>query len=400
MNTHDSTAPRRVIILGSTGSIGTNTLEVLQHLAGIKDESTNAFQVVGLAAGHNAKLLAEQARTHGVDDLAIAEEPQEGLLPTGANVRCGRDAAMELIGEIARPNDLVVGAMVGAAGIPAILAAIDIGCDIALANKETLVAAGQLVTTRAGNSGSMIIPIDSEHSAIFQLLQGTRDPVEIRRLILTASGGPFRTWSHQRMYSAKVEEALAHPTWMMGPKVTIDSASLMNKGLELIEAHWLYNVPASQLDAIMHPQSIVHSFVEFRDGSVVGQLAPPDMRLPIQYALTWPKRLEGCATPLSFQDLASLQFEEIDPNRFPAIGLARDAIERGGTAGAIFNAANETAVEAFLAGDIPFGMISEIVADTATRVAVQPADTFPAIQAADAEARETARARIATTARS
>ena len=394
MSKHDPTPPRRVIILGSTGSIGTNTLAVIEHLGQLPEDARCALTVVGLAAGRNAPLLEEQARTHGVQDLAIADMPEVSPFSSSRRLHNGPDAALELIRENARPGDLIVGAMVGAAGIPAILAGIEIGCDIALANKETLVAAGALVTSQARKSGSKIIPVDSEHSAIFQLLQGRRNPEEIRRLVLTASGGPFRTWTHERMYNATIEEALNHPTWTMGRKVTIDSASLMNKGLELIEAHWLYGAPAEQLDAIMHPQSIVHSFVEFRDGSVVAQLAPPDMRLPIQYAITWPKRLEGCTSHLSFQDLKTLEFEEIDSDRFPAIRLAKETIHSGATAGAIFNASNEVAVEAFLAGAISFGRISEIVEETGVEMKLRPADSFPAILAADQEAREIAHARI------
>lgn len=391
MTVHDSSPPRRVIILGSTGSIGVNTLAVIEHLAQLPEDSRYEFDVIGLATGSCAEKLELQAAAHDVQDLAIAEATNAHEISNSRKLRSGPDAALELVNDIARPGDLVVGAMVGAAGIPAILAAIKIGCDIALANKETLVAAGALVTERARSSGVQIIPIDSEHSAIFQLLENNRNPEEIQRVVLTASGGPFRTWSKERMGSATIEEALHHPTWTMGPKVTIDSASLMNKGLELIEAHWLFGLPAEKLDAIVHPQSIVHSFVEFIDGSVVAQLAPPDMQLPIQYAITWPRRVEGCAATLAFDELESLEFQQVDPDRFPALRIAKEAIRSGGTAGAIFNAANEAAVESFLAGSIAFSRIAELVEETSSRIKIQPADSLEAILAADQEAREIVR---------
>ena len=272
-------APRtgRIILLGSTGSIGLNTIEVVKHLAA---EGGPDYEIIGLAAGSRADLLRDQARDLGVSDLAIADASKRGALDGTGTVHAGPDAALELIDSIARPGDLVVGAIVGAAGIAPTLAAIERGCDIALANKETLVAAGKLVIDAASANSARIIPVDSEHSAIYQCLRGGRSPEEIERLVLTASGGPFRTWEQDRMEHASVAEALAHPTWSMGPKVTIDSASMMNKALELIEAHWLFGLPSSQLDAVIHPQSIVHSFVEFIDGSVFGQLSPRTCACP------------------------------------------------------------------------------------------------------------------------
>ena len=384
----DSSNTRRLIILGSTGSIGVNTLDVVEHLAGLTGDLQRNFEVAGLAAGRNAELLETQANRHMVCDIAIVEPSSETSFNSSRRVRTGRDAACQLVRDIARPGDLVVAAMVGSAGIPAVLEAIQIGCDIALANKETLVAAGGLVTAAAAASGSRILPIDSEHSAVFQAMHGGRGPEEVSKVVLTASGGPFREWSMDRMKVATIDDALAHPTWKMGRKVTIDSASLMNKGLELIEAHWLFDLPAEKLDAIVHPQSIVHSFVEFIDGSVIAQLSPPDMRMPIQYTLTWPDRATASSPRLDFTELRSLVFENIDHARFPAIRLAMEVIASGGTAGAIFNAANETAVEAFLKGAIPFGRLSDLVVEAMNRIPVSEADSMATIEAADRQARE------------
>src|SRR5688500_5041748 len=261
MNSVSSTS-RRLIVLGSTGSIGVNTLAVLEHLS---RTGAHQFQIVGLAAGASSEALRDQAMKFGVRHAAIADVAQTEPLRGIDAVYAGPDAALQLIEAVAQPGDLVVGAMVGSAGVPAILAAIDRGCDIALANKETLVAAGALVVPRARERGVTLIPIDSEHSAIFQCLDGPngRSIDSVRRIVITASGGPFRTWSRQRIENASVEQALNHPTWSMGPKVTIDSASLMNKALEIIEAHWLFGLPADKIEIIIHPQSIIHSFVEF-----------------------------------------------------------------------------------------------------------------------------------------
>ncbi|MCH2162315.1 MAG: 1-deoxy-D-xylulose-5-phosphate reductoisomerase [Phycisphaerales bacterium] len=387
----DPSNSRRLIILGSTGSIGVNTLEVVHHLASLEGHHARHFRIVGLAAGRNAELLESQAAMHEVLDVAVAHPPSEHVFSSTRQVRTGGDAACQLVRDVARPGDLVVAAMVGSAGIPAVLEAVRIGCDIALANKETLVAAGSLVTAAAASSGSRILPVDSEHSAVFQAMLAGRDAEDVAKVVLTASGGPFREWSTDRMQAATVEDALSHPTWKMGRKVTIDSASLMNKGLELIEAHWLFDLPVGKLDAIVHPQSIVHSFVEFIDGSVIAQLSPPDMRMPIQYALTWPERSKSCSPRLDFSGLQSLVFERVDHDRFPAIGLAKQVIESGGTAGAVFNAANEAAVEAFLSGVIPFGRLGPMVAEAVDRIPARPADSMASIEAADAEARELVR---------
>ena len=389
-------APRtgRIIVLGSTGSIGQNTMEVVKHLAA---EGGPAYEIVGLAAGGRADLLRDQAMALGVRDLAIADPSKREQLDGMGTVHAGPDAALELVDSIARPGDLVVGAIVGAAGIAPTLAAVERGCDIALANKETLVAAGRLVLDAARASHARIIPVDSEHSAIYQCLRGGRSPEEIERLVLTASGGPFRTWDRDRMERASVEEALDHPTWSMGPKVTIDSASMMNKALELIEAHWLFGLPSSRLDAVIHPQSIVHSFVEFIDGSVFGQLSPPDMRMPIQYALTWPHRTRGCSPRIDWGNFGDLRFEPVDHDRFPSLRTALEVIDRGGGSGAVFNAANEVAVQAFLDGGIGFGRIIDVVRRTLDEVdAPEPNDLADVLET-DALARERARDMLAST---
>jgi 1-deoxy-D-xylulose-5-phosphate reductoisomerase len=288
---------------------------------------------------------------------------------------------------VARPGDLVLSAIVGSAGLPATIAAIEMGCDIALANKETLVAAGELVMPLVRQRGVNLLPVDSEHSAIFQCLQAGRSVNEVARLVLTASGGPFRTWPADRVENASVEQTLDHPTWDMGPKVTVDSASLMNKALEVVEAHWLFDMPADQIAVVVHPQSIVHSFVEFIDGSVVAQLSPPDMKSPIQYALSWPARLDGCARTMDWQKASSLDFEPVDHDRFPALGLAWRVIETGGTAGAIFNAANEVAVAAFLDRRTSFGMITRLVERAMNAIEAVPVQELDDIHRADQAAR-------------
>jgi 1-deoxy-D-xylulose-5-phosphate reductoisomerase len=413
---HDlNNTPRRLIVLGSTGSIGVNTLEVVDHLA--KTNTCN-FEVVGLAAGTNGRTLAEQARRFNVRQVAVADLNQAAELQDVAHVYRGADSALELITSIAKRGDLVVGAMVGSAGIPAILAAIDRGCDIALANKETLVAAGALVMPLASARGVKLIPVDSEHSAIFQCLEGatvrrlaaveestesngedlsaSRVRASIRRVVLTASGGPFRTWSKQRMQNATLEEALNHPTWNMGPKVTIDSASLMNKALEMIEAHWLFELPAEQIEVIIHPQSLIHSFVEFNDNSILAQLGPPDMRTPIQYALTWPVRCEGISRALDWNTLRKMDFEPVDRDRFIAPDLAYDTIRRGGTSGAVLNAANEAAVAAFLKTQISFGRIAELVSSAMVAIPGRAVHTISDIFDADREAHQFVRSQVGT----
>lgn len=393
---NSTSRPRRVIVLGCTGSIGTNTLHVIEHLNAIHP---GTLEIVGLAAGSSATKLFEQARRHGVHSLALAEQPDCTDAPSGTELFTGSDAAWRLVESV--EADIVVAAIVGSAGLSAVVSAIERGCDIALANKETLVAAGEIIMPLATKHGSHIFPVDSEHSAIFQCLQSRRaeshtnrmPPTSmnldhIRRIVLTASGGPFRTWPLERIASATVEQALSHPTWKMGAKITIDSASMTNKALEIIEARWLFNLESERIDVIVHPQSIIHSFVEFDDGSVLAQLGAPDMRTPIQYALTWPARPEGCANRIDWSTLAQLDFEPPDEQRFPALRLARRVIETGGTSGAIFNAANEVAVAAFLDGRIAFGRISQLAADTLDAIDARAARSLDEVFTADRRARE------------
>jgi len=382
---------RRIIVLGSTGSIGTNTLAVVNHL---REISAINFEVVGLAAGSNAGALRKQALEFDVKHVAIADTSQAGELKDMPNVYAGADAAEALIEQVAQPGDLVVGAMVGSSGVPATLKAIERGCDIALANKETLVAAGALVMPAAKKHEVKILPVDSEHSAVFQCLLAGKSIDEVARLVITASGGPFRNTSAKDIANATVEQALNHPTWSMGPKVTIDSASMMNKALEVIEAHWLFGLPTERIDVIVHPQSIVHSCVEFVDGSVLAQLGPPDMRTPIQFALTFPSRDQGCSRTMKWDELSQLDFQQVDHERFPAVRLAYQVIEAGGTSGAIFNAANEIAVEAFLAGTIRFGTISEVVAHALSQIKPTEIHSLADVKNADAEARQMVREQL------
>jgi 1-deoxy-D-xylulose-5-phosphate reductoisomerase len=314
------------------------------------------------------------------------------------HVRTGPEAALRLVEDLARPGDLLVAAMVGFAGLASALRAIELGCDIALANKETLVAAGGLVMSRVAARGVQLFPIDSEHSALAQCIRSGRVQ-ELERVVITASGGPFRTWPADRTAAATPAEALRHPTWQMGRKITIDSATLMNKALELIEAHWLFGLPAERIEAIVHPQSIVHGFAEFRDGSVIAQLSPPDMKLPIQMALTWPDRHAGVTRRLDWTTLRQLDFEPVDHARFPAVRLAHEVIRRGGSAGATLNAANEVAVHAFLAGQIPFGRIAQVVQEALAELPDGPIHALADAERADREARLFASTRTDTIAR-
>ncbi len=385
---------QRLIVLGSTGSIGVSTLEVVSHFAAMKrDPNAPLFEIVGLAAGKNAAGLAQQAREFGVKNLAILDAHAASQLAGFDKVHSGPDAALKLVQDIARPGDIVVAAMVGFAGLAPTLAAIEIGCTIALANKETLVAAGALMTAAVKRAGVMLLPVDSEHSGLAQCLRAGEQK-EITRVVLTASGGPFRTWTREHTFNATVEQALNHPTWKMGPKVTIDSATLMNKALEVIEAHWLFDLGADRIDAIVHPQSIVHAMIEYADGSVIAQLSPPDMKLPIQAALCWPNRFPGVAKKLDWNTLKTLDFQQIDHDRFPAIELAKHVIEHGGSAGATLNAANEIAVEAFMNHQIRFGEIAGIVKDTLHALPTHAITTLSDVEAADNNARRHARTLI------
>jgi 1-deoxy-D-xylulose-5-phosphate reductoisomerase len=349
--TTSGTAPIRIAILGSTGSIGTQTLDVVSRLP-------DRFEVVALAASKVSPLLLEQARAFRPRLLAVSAEVPAPDLPEGVRFTSG-DGALDAAATITEA-DLVVSATSGHGGIEATIAAIEAGKTIALANKETIVCAGELVMPLARARGVEIRPVDSEHSALWQSLAGA--PVsEVSRLILTASGGPFRRTSKADLEHVTLEQTLAHPTWSMGGKVTVDSASLMNKGLEVIEARWLFDVPYEQIEVLVHPESIIHSIVEFRDASQIAQLSLPDMRLPIQYALTWPERLDSPCRKLSLADLGSLSFEAPDTDRFPALRLAREAGVAGNTYPTVLSAADDAAVEAFLAGNIRFVDIPALV---------------------------------------
>ncbi|MCD6335968.1 MAG: 1-deoxy-D-xylulose-5-phosphate reductoisomerase [Candidatus Latescibacteria bacterium] len=353
---------KRILILGSTGSIGTSTLDVVDHFP-------DRFPVAGLSAGKNAGLLLEQAKRYRPGAVAIGDPVavpalKSALTPLGIRVFGGPDAVLELIEETAA--NLTVNALVGAAGLLPTMKAIERGMDVALANKESLVMAGALVMERVRERGVRLLPVDSEHSAIWQCLAGSDHPA-IRRLMLTASGGPFVDWSAERMASITPKDALDHPTWNMGPKVTVDSATMMNKGLEIIEAHWLFDMAPDHIQVVVHRQSIVHSLVEFVDGSTLAQLSPPDMRLPIQLALTYPERWPREATPLDLAALGTLSFESPDRKRFPCLNLAYQALGIGGTMPAVLNAANEVAVRAFLDERIPFTRIAELNERTMAR---------------------------------
>jgi len=341
-----------VVVLGSTGSIGCSTLDVIGASAG-------QFCLVGLSGHSNIELLASQAREFSPSFLVLTDPNQSkadiaGQIPSTSEVLHGDEGIRKLVTR--SEVDVVVSAIVGSAGLWGTWAALEAGKRIALANKETLVTAGPLVMRLAAESGGEILPVDSEHSAIFQALAtGRRE--EVRRVILTASGGPFRNHTKEQLTQVTVEEALRHPTWNMGPKISIDSATMMNKALEIIEARWLFDLRCDQIDVVIHPQSVVHSMVEFVDGSVIAQLSPPDMRLPIQYALTYPHRQQGVADRLDLTKALSLQFEPPDMDRFPALRLGLQVAQRGGTAGTVLNAANEAAVESFLAGELGFNDI-------------------------------------------
>ncbi|HHN78826.1 MAG TPA: 1-deoxy-D-xylulose-5-phosphate reductoisomerase [Phycisphaerales bacterium] len=355
---------RRVIILGSTGSIGTQSLDVITHVNRLFDEGRSPvrIEIVGLAAGRNAELLARQAERFGVRELALAEGNRDNA-PAGCRV--GPDAAERMVQEI--ECDLVVASIVGIAGLVATFAAVERGCDIALANKETLVVAGPVMIDAANRRGVRLYPVDSEHAGVWQTLAGVLDPAQappliapdvVRRVVLTASGGAFRDHKPEDVYHATPEHALRHPNWSMGAKVTIDSATMANKALELVEAHHLFGLGNDRLGVIIQRQSIVHALAELADGAVIAHLGAADMRHPIQAALTAPHTIDTRdETRLDLAALSRLDFSPVDPARFPVISLARRVIDRGGTSGAIFNAANEAAVGAFLQGKIPFGEI-------------------------------------------
>lgn len=374
-----------VAILGSTGSIGTQTLEVLSAHA-------ERLWARVLVAGRNVELLSRQALLYKpsvavIGDAGLYGELRARLSGSGVEVAAGSAAIAEVV---TRPEvDVVVGAMVGFSGLRPTLSAIAAGKSIALANKETLVAAGSVVTAAARRRGVAILPVDSEHSAIFQSLNGERH-LRPRKLILTASGGPFRGWSRERLASVTAAEALRNPNWSMGAKVTIDSASLMNKGFEAIEASWLFGVGADEIEIVVHPQSVVHSLVEYSDGSVKAQLAVPDMRVPIQYALSYPSRWPGLSASLDLCSVGGLTFERPDVATFRNLPVALGALRAGGTSGCVLNAADEVAVEAFRQGRIGFLQMTDVVERTLARVPVVSEPSLDDVFAADAEARRVA----------
>jgi len=377
---------KKLAVLGSTGSIGRNVLDVVRQFP-------DKFRIVGLAAGRNLPQLAEQVRLFQPALVSVASRELARelslLLSSANNVRIV--AGPEGVQEVAAGTqaDLVVSAMVGAVGLEPTLAAISQGIGVALANKETLVTAGPLVMEAARRRQVPIIPIDSEHSAIFQAIQGNQ-PQDIRRLWLTASGGPFRCKTKEELASVTFEEALRHPNWSMGPKITIDSATLMNKGLEVIEASVLFHLPAERIEVHVHPQSIIHSLVEYIDGSVIAQLGIPDMRVPISYALAYPERLPLDLPPLDLFQVGQLSFEPPDLERFPCLRLAFDALKAGGDMPAVLNAANEIAVAAFLRGAISFLDIPRIIFQVMTAHAVQPLTSLGQALAVDQWARQSA----------
>ena len=375
---------KRISLLGSTGSIGRQSLEVM---------AARGMTAAALTANRSVSLLEEQCRQFRPElavlmDPAAAADLKVRLADTPVRVAAGAEGLEEAAS--LDSADTVLTAVMGMVGLKPTLAAIAAGKRIALANKETLVCAGELVMAAAEERGVDIVPVDSEHSAIFQCLQGCRDRGEVRRLILTASGGPFWGWSREQVAAATVEQALKHPNWSMGAKITVDSASMMNKGLEFIEAMRLYRLPPEKISIVIHRESIVHSLVEFHDGAILAQLGTPDMRLPIQYALTWPARTEGPAAPLDLLTCPPLTFHAPDWETFPCLPLALEAAKRGGVATAALNGANEAAVALFLAGEIPFGAIPERVAKALAAAPDLPRPALEDILAADAAARRLA----------
>lgn len=386
--------PRKIAILGSTGSIGENTLDVVAQFP-------ERIDVVALAAGKNWERLVEQARRFRPDIVSVADDMDatrvEGALSSKVKVLSGEEGLREVAAGAGA--GLVVSALVGAAGLPPTLAAIDVGASIALANKEVLVMAGELVMSRVSALEVELLPVDSEHAGVAQAL-ADRPQSQVERIVLTASGGPFRNHSIEAMKKVSLEEALNHPNWKMGPKITIDSASMMNKGLEIIEARWLFGLKPEQVDVLVHPQSIVHAMVEFVDGSYVAQMSMPDMRIPIAQAIFSPERLPIEAPRLDLGQIGSLTFEAPDTERFPCLIHAKDAMREGGTAPAVLNAANEMAVASFLSGASQFMDIPDVVGATLAAHENMEADDLGTILEADRWAREYASARLNGTAAS
>lgn len=355
---------RKIALLGATGSVGKSTLDLVER-------NSDRFRVTAVTGGKNVQALADLARRTGAGLAVIADESRyvelvELLVGTNCRPAAGEEALIEAA---LYDSELVIGAIVGCAGLRPVMAAVDAGRMVALANKEALVTAGELMTDAAGASGAILLPIDSEHNAIFQCLAGA-DVANVSKIILTASGGPFRTASPEEIRVATPAQAIAHPNWSMGAKISVDSATLMNKGLELIEAHYLFGLGSDRIDVVIHPQSVIHSMVEFIDGSVLAQLGSPDMRIPIAYALAWPERIATPAQKLDLAAISSLNFEAPDLDRFPALRLARQALEAGAAAPVVLNASNEIAVAAFLDGEIPFGEIAKLVEEALAGIAL------------------------------
>jgi 1-deoxy-D-xylulose-5-phosphate reductoisomerase len=374
---------RRIVIAGSTGSIGTQALDVISR--------SESLEVVGLAAGSSVDPLLEQAVAHGVDRIALADPDAAARAAerwTEGQVLAGAEGLIELIVET--ECDLVLNSLVGSAGLGPTVAALGEGIDLALANKESLVVGGELVMALAEATGARIVPVDSEHTALHQLIAGL-PPGGVDRMTITASGGPFRGRTRAELADVTAEQALAHPTWEMGGKITIDSATLMNKGLELMEAHHLFGLPYQRLDVVVHPQSLIHGLVTLADGAMLAHVGPPDMRIAISYALHGAESVELPVQPLDLAQVGSLTFEPVDDEAFPCLRLAREAAATGGTAPCVLNAANEIAVHAFLSGDLPFLGIAEVIEQTLAALPERPVRHFSDLYAADAEAREQAR---------
>jgi 1-deoxy-D-xylulose-5-phosphate reductoisomerase len=376
--------PRRVTVLGSTGSVGANTLDLLERNPG-------SYLVEALTANSNAALLAEQARRLKPRLAVVADERQygalkSGLAGSGVEAAAGPEAVIEAA---MRPSDWVMAAIVGAAGLRPTLAAVRRGAVVALANKECLVSAGRLMMREVGAAGATLLPVDSEHSAIFQCFDFERRE-GVEKIILTASGGPFRTFSTAEMESVTPAQAVRHPNWSMGAKISVDSATMMNKGLELIEAHHLFDLPSERIEILVHPQSVVHSLVAYVDGSVLAHLGTPDMRTPIAYALGWPRRMHAPSARLNLAEIGHLSFEAPDSERFPALRLAREALGEGGLAPTVLNAANEVAVQAFLDGAIGFTSIARTVEKVLELASAGRGDSLEDIASADQAARQIA----------
>ena len=378
--------PRTVTILGSTGSVGCQTIDLLEREPG-------RYQVEALTANSRVDVLAEQARRLRPRYVAVADESRyrdlkDALSGEGIEVAAGQDA---VIAAAERPSDWVMAAIVGAAGLKSTLAAVRRGAVVAFANKECLVCAGELMMREIELRGATLLPVDSEHNAIFQVFDFERREA-VEKLILTASGGPFRQWDRARMGQASPSEAVAHPNWDMGAKISVDSATMMNKGLEVIEAHHLFGMPEDRIEVLVHPQSVVHSMVTYVDGSVLAQLGSPDMRTPIAYALAWPARMATPSQRLDLGQIGKLTFEPPDPERFPALRLARDALKSAGSAPTILSAANEIAVESFLGGGIGFLDIAEVVEETLERIPNAGLKCLDDVHEVDEAARRVARA--------